>query len=200
MRQVSSRFRPWLPSDQAPQATFADVDCRSADSRGSVTVAPKTAGTSRQRGCLMDHHRRASNEARPMAQEWRRLRWSRLWWQMLDPTAVASASLAALAFCLLSSGFYLVNDVRNPRRRSTSSGQAPAPRSRRGLRRDPRCYRGYAHPLGHGGSALLGWRLLLVFLAYAGLMAAYNLGVKEIVILDDSQSRPGLFCARSEAR
>ena len=33
-------------------------------------------------------------------------------------------------------------------------------------------------------SALLSWSLLLVFVAYAGLMAAYNLGVKEIAILD----------------
>src|SRR5215212_8935466 len=33
--------------------------------------------------------------------------------KLLEPAAVASATLAALAFCLLSSGFYLVNDVRD---------------------------------------------------------------------------------------
>jgi 4-hydroxybenzoate polyprenyltransferase len=33
-------------------------------------------------------------------------------------------------------------------------------------------------------SALLSWSLMYVFLAYAGLMAAYNLGLKEIAIID----------------
>jgi 4-hydroxybenzoate polyprenyltransferase len=105
--------------------------------------------------------------------------------KMLDPTAVASASLAALAFCLLSSGFYLVNDVRDrdadrlhpvKRLRPVPAGDL-SPRSAAAI--------GVTLILlAMAGSALLGWRLLLVFLAYAGLMAAYNLGVKEIVILD----------------
>ena len=105
--------------------------------------------------------------------------------KLLEPAAVASATLAALAFCLLSSGFYLVNDVRDrdadrlhpvKRLRPVPAGEL-APRT--------------AAVLGAvfvvvaiSGSALLSWRLLLVFLAYAGLMAAYNLGLKEIVILD----------------
>src|SRR4051812_24949736 len=33
--------------------------------------------------------------------------------KLLEPTALASAALAAFAFCLLSSGFYLINDVRD---------------------------------------------------------------------------------------
>src|SRR5215218_11284695 len=33
--------------------------------------------------------------------------------KLLQPAAVASATLAALAFCLLSSGFYFINDVRD---------------------------------------------------------------------------------------
>ena len=105
--------------------------------------------------------------------------------KLLEPTAVASATLAALAFCLMSSGFYLINDVRDrdadrlhpvKRLRPVPAGELE-PRS--------------AATIGAilvmsaiASSALLGWSLLLVFLAYAGLMAAYNLGVKEIVILD----------------
>jgi 4-hydroxybenzoate polyprenyltransferase len=98
---------------------------------------------------------------------------------------VVNATLAALAFCLLSSGFYLINDVRDreadrlhpvKRLRPVPAGEL-APRT--------------AGVLGAllilcaiVASALLSWILLLVFLAYAGLMAAYNLGLKEIAILD----------------
>jgi len=105
--------------------------------------------------------------------------------KLLQPAAVASATLAALAFCLLSSGFYLVNDVRDrdadrlhpvKRFRPVPAGEL-APRT--------------AGLLGVIlvvatllASALLGWSLLLVFVAYAGLMTAYNLGVKEFAILD----------------
>jgi 4-hydroxybenzoate polyprenyltransferase len=93
--------------------------------------------------------------------------------------------LTALAFCLLSSGFYLVNDVRDrdadrlhpvKRFRPVPAGEL-APRT--------------AGLLGvilvvaaMLASALLSWSLLLVFVAYAGLMTAYNLGVKEFAILD----------------
>jgi 4-hydroxybenzoate polyprenyltransferase len=105
--------------------------------------------------------------------------------KLLDPTAVASAALAAIAFCLLSSGFYLLNDVRDldadrlhpaKRLRPVPAGEL-APRTAGAI--------GAILVLSSiAGSALLSWRLLLVFLAYSGLMAAYNLGVKEIVILD----------------
>jgi 4-hydroxybenzoate polyprenyltransferase len=105
--------------------------------------------------------------------------------KLLEPTAVASATLAALTFCLLSSGFYLINDVRDrdadrlhpvKQLRPVPAGEL-APRT--------------AALIGATlvvaaivGSALLSWGLLLVFLAYASLMAAYNLGLKEIVIVD----------------
>jgi 4-hydroxybenzoate polyprenyltransferase len=105
--------------------------------------------------------------------------------KLLQPAAVASATLAALAFCLLSSGFYLVNDVRDrdadrlhpvKRLRPVPAGEL-APRT--------------AGLIGvilvvaaMVASALLSWNLLLVFVAYAGLMTAYNLGVKEFAILD----------------
>jgi 4-hydroxybenzoate polyprenyltransferase len=105
--------------------------------------------------------------------------------KLLEPKAVASATLAALTFCLLSSGFYLINDVRDrdadrlhpvKQLRPVPAGEL-APRT--------------AALIGATlvvaaivGSALLSWGLLLVFLAYASLMAAYNLGLKEIVIVD----------------
>jgi 4-hydroxybenzoate polyprenyltransferase len=105
--------------------------------------------------------------------------------KLLEPSAVASATLAALAFCLLSSGFYLINDVRDrdadrlhpaKRMRPIAAGEL-APRT--------------AAVLGVllilfaiAASALLSWSLMYVFLAYAGLMAAYNLGLKEIAIID----------------
>jgi 4-hydroxybenzoate polyprenyltransferase len=105
--------------------------------------------------------------------------------KLLQPAAVANAVLAALAFCLLSSGFYLVNDVRDrdadrlhpvKRLRPVPAGEL-APRTAALL--------GVIFVLAAmAASALLGWSLLLVFVAYAGLMTAYNLGVKEIAILD----------------
>ena len=105
--------------------------------------------------------------------------------KLLQPEALASATLAALAFCLLSGGFYLINDVRDrdadrlhplKRLRPVPAGEL-----------DPRTAAivgAILVALGIVGSALLSWGLMLVFLAYTGLMAAYNLGLKEIVILD----------------
>src|SRR5215211_4127771 len=105
--------------------------------------------------------------------------------KLLQPAAEASATLAALAFCLLSSGFYLVNDVRDrdadrlhpvKRLRPVPAGELAS--------RTAAVLGAVFVVVAISGSALLSWRLLLVFLAYAGLMAAYNLGLKEIVILD----------------
>ena len=105
--------------------------------------------------------------------------------KLLQPTAVASAFLAALAFCLLSSGFYLLNDVRDrdadrlhpvKRHRPVPAGDlAPGTAVFAGV---------VLVVLAIAGSALLSRDLSLVFLAYASLMAAYNLGLKEVVIVD----------------
>ncbi len=104
---------------------------------------------------------------------------------MLQPAAVASATLAALAFCLLSGGFYLINDVRDrdadrlhpvKRLRPVAAGELNP--------RTAALVGAILVALSIGGSALLSWGLMLVFLAYGSLMAAYNLGLKEIVILD----------------
>jgi 4-hydroxybenzoate polyprenyltransferase len=105
--------------------------------------------------------------------------------KLLEPTAVANATLAALAFCLLSSGFYLINDVRDrdadrlhpiKRLRPVPAGEL-APRT-------AALIGATLIVLAIVGSAFLSWGLSLVFLAYASLMAAYNLGLKEIVIVD----------------
>ena len=105
--------------------------------------------------------------------------------KLLEPDAVVSAALAALAFCLLSGGFYLVNDVRDrdadrlhpvKRLRPVAAGEL-TPRIAGVLG-------ALLVAIAITASALLDLRLLLVFLAYAGLMTAYNLGLKEIAILD----------------
>jgi len=105
--------------------------------------------------------------------------------KLLEPTAVASATLTALTFCLLSSGFYLLNDVRDrdadrlhpvKRLRPVPAGEL-APRTA--------VFAGTILIVSAiAGSAFLGRDLALVFLAYASLMAAYNLGLKEVVIVD----------------
>jgi 4-hydroxybenzoate polyprenyltransferase len=105
--------------------------------------------------------------------------------RLLDHAAVLSALLAAIAFCLLSSGFYLINDVRDlhadrlhpvKRRRPIAAGVL-----------SPKL----AGVLGAllilialTVSTLLGPKLPLVMIAYTALMIAYNLGVKLIVIVD----------------
>jgi 4-hydroxybenzoate polyprenyltransferase len=98
---------------------------------------------------------------------------------------VSSATLAALAFCLLSSGFYLINDIRDrdadrlhpvKRMRPVPSGELTS--------RAAGVLGSLLIIFAIVSSGLLSRSLLLVFLAYAGLMAAYNLGLKEIAILD----------------
>ena len=104
---------------------------------------------------------------------------------MFDTTAVARAIVAAIAFCLLSSGFYLINDVRDApadrahpikRQRPVASG-ALLPRTALAA---ALLLLATAFALG----AALGSGFLLILLGYSALMAAYNLGLKQIVILD----------------
>jgi 4-hydroxybenzoate polyprenyltransferase len=105
--------------------------------------------------------------------------------KLTDASAVASALYAVACFCLLSSGFYLLNDVCDvaadrlhpqKRNRPVASG-ALSPGTALGV------------GLGLVGLAIvasyvLGLAFLLATVAYAGLMAAYNLGLKQIVIVD----------------
>jgi len=105
--------------------------------------------------------------------------------KLLQPEAVTSAKIAALAFCLMSRGFYLVKDIRdrNADRLHPVKRLRPVPAGE--LQPRTAAVVGAALiVLAIAGSVLLNWSLTLVFLAYASLMAAYNLGLKEIVIVD----------------
>jgi 4-hydroxybenzoate polyprenyltransferase len=105
--------------------------------------------------------------------------------KLLQPTAVASAFLAALAFCLLSSGFYLLNDVRDRDADRLHPVKRLRPVPAGDLAPGTAVFAGVVLVvLAIAGSALLSRDLSLVFLAYASLMAAYNLGLKEVVIVD----------------
>jgi 4-hydroxybenzoate polyprenyltransferase len=105
--------------------------------------------------------------------------------KLLEPAAVANAVLAAIWFSLLSSGFYLINDVRDrdadrlhPVKglRPVAAGElAPYTALAIGV---------LLVVVALAGSAILGGAFFLVALAYSGLMVAYNLGLKQIVILD----------------
>ena len=105
--------------------------------------------------------------------------------KLLDPLALAQATLAFLVFCTVSSGFYLINDVvdrqadqRHPlkRLRPVAAGEIAASRA-------------LVAGLFLVGAALacalaLGIPFFLATLAYALLMAGYNLWFKRVVILD----------------
>ena len=105
--------------------------------------------------------------------------------KLLQPLALGSAAMAAIIFCCLSGGFYLVNDVRDQdadrlhpvkRGRPVASGQlAPAMATRIGVA---------LIALANVSAILLGGGFVLAVAAYTALMAAYNLGLKEIVIVD----------------
>lgn len=105
--------------------------------------------------------------------------------KLLEPEAVASALLAAVWFCLLSSGFYLINDVRDMH----ADRLHPEKRLRPIAAGEMTPLTGIAFGIllilaGLAGSAFLGYGFLLITLAYTALMAAYNLGLKQIVIVD----------------
>jgi 4-hydroxybenzoate polyprenyltransferase len=105
--------------------------------------------------------------------------------KLLDPLAVAQATLAFIVFCVLSSGFYLVNDVvdqradlRHPlkRLRPIAAGEITASRA----------MTGGILLIGTAlvGALAVGVPFFLATLAYAVLMAGYNLWFKRVVILD----------------
>lgn len=105
--------------------------------------------------------------------------------KLFEPSAIARAVFAVICFSLLSSGFYLVNDVRDlevdrqhpiKRHRPIAAGEiAPAQGMTIGL---------LAIFAALAASALLGYRFLLVAMAYSLLMAAYNVRLKEIAVAD----------------
>ena len=105
--------------------------------------------------------------------------------KLLDPPAFAQATLAFILFCIISSGFYLINDVvdqqadqRHPlkRLRPVASGEIA---TRRALAAGV-----FLVATALVCSLALGLPFFLAVLAYALLMAGYNLWFKRVVILD----------------
>lgn len=99
--------------------------------------------------------------------------------------AVGHAVLAAIAFCLLSSGFYLMNDVRDmqadrlhpdKKMRAVASGALSPSLAL--------AFGALLIVLAFAASAFLGRSFFVTALAYATLMTIYNLGLKDIVIVD----------------
>ncbi len=105
--------------------------------------------------------------------------------KLFDLAALSNAIIAALLFCSLSSGFYLINDVRD-----IEADRAHPEKQKRPIAAGELSVM-TALPIGVilillaiAGSLLLNPFFTLWVLIYAGLMAAYNLGLKEIVIVD----------------
>jgi len=101
------------------------------------------------------------------------------------PAPLLRVLVALVAFCLLASGSYLVNDVTD----------ADADRQHATKRHRPIAARTVAPPValasavvlmvvGLGLGALVGWRLLVVLVAYAGITLAYSAGLKHVAVLD----------------
>ena len=105
--------------------------------------------------------------------------------KLFDLAAAQRAILAAGCFCLLSSGFYLLNDVRdaeadrlhpNKRTRPVAAGElTPAAAGVLGL---------VLIVLATLAGTFLGTAFVAVVFAYSALMLAYNLALKEIVLID----------------
>ncbi len=103
--------------------------------------------------------------------------------RLFEPWAVASAIYAAGCFCLLSGGFYLVNDVRDAEadRAHPQKRQRPVAAGR--LARETALRAGII-AITTAASLFLGTSFALAVVAYAVLMAAYNAGLKQLVIVD----------------
>lgn len=105
--------------------------------------------------------------------------------KLFDLAALASAMAAALLFCLLSSGFYLINDVRD-----IEADRAHPVKRKRPIAADELSTKSALAVgatfilLSIAGAYVLSPSFALWALVYTGLMAAYNLGLKEIVIVD----------------
>lgn len=102
-----------------------------------------------------------------------------------DPGVLAGALLAGLAFCLLSSAVYLVNDSvdveadrRHPRKRlrPIAAGEISV--------RAARLAAGVLALAGLGLAALGGWHLFAVLIGYLVLQLGYSLGLKHEPVLD----------------
>lgn len=105
--------------------------------------------------------------------------------KLLDPLAIAQATLAFIVFCTVSSGFYLINDVFDRQ----ADARHPLKRLRPVAAGEIAVRRALAAGVFLVAAALvcglaLGLPFFLAVLTYALLMAGYNLWFKRIVILD----------------
>lgn len=105
--------------------------------------------------------------------------------QLFDPGALARTVAAVVVFCAVSSGVYLINDVRDAagdrlhpckRHRPIAAGEVPVRVA----------IRAAAMLLAGGSAAALVIRPLfgLVILGYVALMVLYSYGLKRVVIVD----------------
>lgn len=105
--------------------------------------------------------------------------------KLLDPSAVLGAALAAVCFCLLSSGFYLLNDVHDVHADRAHPLKRLRPVAAGTLSISTAVFLGAALiTAAIAMAAALGPKFVLVALAYTALMTAYNVGLKQVVILD----------------
>jgi 4-hydroxybenzoate polyprenyltransferase len=105
--------------------------------------------------------------------------------RLSDPRAVMQAGWAFVVFCCVSSAGYLFNDIadveqdrQHPRKRNRpiASGRVSVTQAR--------ALGSTLLLLGLGGAFALNFRFGLVTLAYVLLNAAYNAGLKRVVLLD----------------
>ena len=103
----------------------------------------------------------------------------------LDGTTILLSSLGFIAFSLIASSVYVLNDLLD-----LASDRAH-PRKRR------RPFASGAVPLAHGSwmavgllvagaliASLLGWKFALIMVAYYGLTTAYSLSLKRLIVID----------------
>jgi 4-hydroxybenzoate polyprenyltransferase len=110
-------------------------------------------------------------------------------WHVQDPGSwlplLHRAVLASLAFCAVSSGGYLINDVLDVDRDRIHPVKCHRPIASRAL--SPRyaaAAAGVLLAVGLGLGSLLGWLFVVVVVAYSGVSLAYSAGLKHVVIVD----------------
>ncbi len=104
---------------------------------------------------------------------------------LFDPRAVGSELLAFAAFCLVASGAYTVNDLRDCERdrRHPLKSQRPLPAGR--MRPQTAVALAVGVELGGFGiAAWLGWEFAALLAAYLVLQFGYTFFLKDVVILD----------------
>ena len=104
---------------------------------------------------------------------------------LLEPGLVGRSVLAFLLFCLLSGGVYLVNDVLDAERDRAHPQKRYRPVASGRLSPTVALVVGIGLLVGASLAAfLLSPRFGVVAVAYAGLLSAYSVGLKHLVIVD----------------